>query len=470
MATKPKGDEARLCFVIMPFNRKSDLARGDRVDFDRVYRRLIKPAVESLEKRGIAIRCLRSDEVQQAGLIQERMLRYIYEADVAVVDLTTANPNVYYELGVRHALRDRVTVLLRRRKTQIPFNIAGMTTIEYDLDPAAMARAKLDIAAFVQNGLFSGARDSLVHTVLRGLKVERGAAMIAEGEVETFAVPESGGRTIGIVSGNLRNVNMFGELVEHPIDVWVNSENINMQMARPYERSVSAMIRYLGAEHDRSSAIVRDLVADELAAAMAGRQVVNPGEVVATGAGRLQRSHRVKRIYHVASVYGVVGTGFHSIATPEQCITNALARLDWEAHEGAEPAAGGAEATPGLELESILFPLLGGGTARADQLSAARKLVEAAIAYLRSRAQWTRVRRVFFLAPDELTRDCLRVAIAEQLKRLAGRSGNSARRGPTPVPTVKTTPSRPPAASAAAASPARGGARRPPAKARRRRR
>jgi len=63
---------------------------------------------------------------------------------------------------------------------------------------------------------------------------------------------------------------------------------------------------------------------------MGGRQLVNPGEVVSTGAGTLARSHHVKRIYHAAAVYGVVGEGYHGIANVEQCITNALARLDWE--------------------------------------------------------------------------------------------------------------------------------------------
>jgi len=55
-----------------------------------------------------------------------------------------------------------------------------------------------------------------------------------------------------------------------------------------------------------------------------------PGRSRVEGAGTLARSHHVKRIYHAAAVYGVVGEGYHGIANVEQCITNALARLDWE--------------------------------------------------------------------------------------------------------------------------------------------
>jgi hypothetical protein len=123
-------NDVRTCFVIMPFRTKTDAARGDEVDFDRVYDEIIKPAVERLNDQGFVIEVIRSDRVARAGLIQERMIEYIADADVAVVDITTQNPNVFYELGVRHALRDRVTVLLRRKGTPYPFNIAGMTAIE----------------------------------------------------------------------------------------------------------------------------------------------------------------------------------------------------------------------------------------------------------------------------------------------------------------------------------------------------
>ncbi|HCN67653.1 MAG TPA: hypothetical protein DIT03_05145, partial [Candidatus Accumulibacter sp.] len=93
-------DLGRLCFVIMPFGEKDD--HGKLIDFDAVYRELIKPAVESLAQDRIQIRCLRCDEVEKSGLIHERMINYILDAEVAVVDISTANPNVYYELGVRH--------------------------------------------------------------------------------------------------------------------------------------------------------------------------------------------------------------------------------------------------------------------------------------------------------------------------------------------------------------------------------
>jgi hypothetical protein len=406
----PAITDVRTCFVIMPYRTKADAARSDEVDFDRVYSEIIKPAVESLNGRGFVIEVIRSDEVERAGLIQERMIEYIADADVAVVDITTQNPNVFYELGVRHALRDRVTVLVRRKGTANPFNIAGMTAIEYDLGEEEAAHARAAIANFVRNGLLSGAQDSLVYAVLPGLKAGRDPKPIIESDLEEYVIPGAPGKRIGIVAGNLRHTNLSAKLLQQPIDVWVSSENINMQMARPYDSSVSGLIRYLGAEKDDTGTIVRDVVAKELQAKMKSRQLVNPGEVVPTGAGRLADTHHVKRILHAAAVYGVVGNGYHPIAHIEQCITNALARVDFDAKLAAR------DGSPGQRTESeasILFPLLGTGSARAEIIHSARRQLQSAIGYLRSRAEFTQVQRVYFLAPTEVHRAGLRVALAE---------------------------------------------------------
>ena len=92
------------------------------------------------------------------------MFEHVYESDAAVVDITSLNPNVFYELGVRHALVDSVTVLVRRRGTEIPFNIQGLNVIEYDItDPEILEGAKKKIASHIRNGLKTKQNDSLVH-------------------------------------------------------------------------------------------------------------------------------------------------------------------------------------------------------------------------------------------------------------------------------------------------------------------
>src|SRR5262245_29181338 len=126
--------QAMRCFVIMPFGEKKD-ADGEAIDFDELYRKVIRAAVEGELIRGLGvpkIECVRCDEIAQAGWVHRLMISQIYSAEVAIVDLSTLNPNVFYELGVRHAIHRAVTVLLCRQGTKTPFNIAGFNHISYN--------------------------------------------------------------------------------------------------------------------------------------------------------------------------------------------------------------------------------------------------------------------------------------------------------------------------------------------------
>lgn len=396
--------EQLTCFVIMPFGTKDDVARGDKVKFDDEVFPMIQEAVAEVEARGQPMACVRADKIAKAGWIHEQMIQAIADADVAIADLTTANANVYYEIGVRHALRDRVTVLLRRKGTRLQFNLAGMKTIEYDTgDDTAKERAKHAMADFIWNGLRSGDKDSLVYSVLPDLKAGREPKAVPD-DVEEYEPVDLPGKCLGILCGDLRSLNQIDKLEGREIGIVVNSENTGMQMARQHDASISGLLRYLGAERDATRAIVRDAVAEELAATMGTRQFVGPGEVVVTGAGLLESTHKLRRIYHVASVYGTPGKGYRPIANPELCVINSLTRLDEEA------------ALDDKAPRSILFPLLGTGTARADVVQSARVLVRAVLSYLRARERRTKVERVYFMAPNALLRSGLRVAFAELLK------------------------------------------------------
>ncbi len=88
-----------LCFVLMPFGTKPD-GSGGIVDFDAVYRELIAPAIVDAD-----LEALRADEEVTGGIIHKPMFEQLILCEFAVADLTTANANVFYELGVRHAVR-----------------------------------------------------------------------------------------------------------------------------------------------------------------------------------------------------------------------------------------------------------------------------------------------------------------------------------------------------------------------------
>ncbi len=119
-----------LCFVLMPFGKKPDAA-GALIDFDAVYQELISPAII-----GAGLQPIRADEEQTGGIIHKPMFERLVLCDFAVADLTTANANVFYELGVRHATRPYTTVLLFAETSRLPFDVAPLRALPYRLNAA----------------------------------------------------------------------------------------------------------------------------------------------------------------------------------------------------------------------------------------------------------------------------------------------------------------------------------------------
>jgi len=115
------------CFVLMPFGKKTDAA-GVVIDFDAVYQDLITPAIV-----GAGLQPIRADEEITGGIIHKPMFERLMLCEYAVADLTTANANVFYELGVRHAVRPWSTVLLFAEGSRLPFDIAYLRALPYRL-------------------------------------------------------------------------------------------------------------------------------------------------------------------------------------------------------------------------------------------------------------------------------------------------------------------------------------------------
>ncbi|MBV8279870.1 MAG: DUF4071 domain-containing protein [Verrucomicrobia bacterium] len=121
-----------LCFVLMPFGKKPDIG-GLLIDFDAVYKGVIKPAVEA-----VGLDPLRADEEQGGGIIHKPMFERLVLCPYAVADLTTANANVFYELGVRHAVRPASTVLLYAGASRMPFDVEPLRALPYKIEATGM--------------------------------------------------------------------------------------------------------------------------------------------------------------------------------------------------------------------------------------------------------------------------------------------------------------------------------------------
>ena len=124
-----------LCFVVMPFGVKPD-GRGGSVDFDAVYERLVAPAVSQAK-----LQPLRADQELVGDLENKPMLEGLILSDYAVADLTTPTPTVFYELGVRHAVRPYSTVLIAADLGGSTLDFAPTRVLPYSLDASGTPAA-----------------------------------------------------------------------------------------------------------------------------------------------------------------------------------------------------------------------------------------------------------------------------------------------------------------------------------------
>ncbi len=107
----------KMCFVVQGFGEKTDFRTGRKLDLDASYD-VIKEAVENA-----GLQCIRADAIQHSQIIDKPMYECILNADLVIADLSTSNVNAAYELGVRHALCRRSTIIVAEKQWDFPFDI-----------------------------------------------------------------------------------------------------------------------------------------------------------------------------------------------------------------------------------------------------------------------------------------------------------------------------------------------------------
>lgn len=131
-------EDPGLCFVLMPFGKK----------FDPVW----KIIHETAEGEEFNLTCIRADHISKPGNIMEDVLEYIVSAGTVIADLTDRNPNVFYELGIAHAIKPSSAVyLLSQSMDFIPFDLRHLRCLVYKPDLSDLGKKLAD--AFSQGGL-----------------------------------------------------------------------------------------------------------------------------------------------------------------------------------------------------------------------------------------------------------------------------------------------------------------------------
>jgi hypothetical protein len=162
-------------FIVRPFGikqvvKKNSAASGNHklvsFDFDRIERELIMPTLDALQLNGGT-----TGKIFESGEIREDMFSLLLLADVVIADISIHNANVFYELGIRHALKNKTTVLIKCPGfDETPFDILGFRFVAYDKDNPAEAIPLL--ISNMQDSMLSSRIDSPVFFTMPQLDMQ----------------------------------------------------------------------------------------------------------------------------------------------------------------------------------------------------------------------------------------------------------------------------------------------------------
>lgn len=244
-------------FIIRPFGKKKDL-KDNEIDFDKVSEELIGPALAAVGAEG-----RETLDIVKSGNIRTDMFRRLLTADLVVADLSIHNANVFYELGIRHALRDHGTFMLRSDADAFPFDLQTDRYFTYDSqNPAASLPKLIDALQSVKDEIEKDytAKDSPVFTSLPNLtepdpslfnpvpqdfgeEVARATANVQAGdlallsyEVKDLEWEMKGWRTVGAAEFDLKALAGARETWEAVRKLEPQDLEANIRLGTVYER------------------------------------------------------------------------------------------------------------------------------------------------------------------------------------------------------------------------------------------
>jgi hypothetical protein len=188
----------RECFLIAPIgDERSEIRKRS----DLVHEYIVSPAAEELGQVAV-----RADQLATPGRITRQIIDHLLHARSAVADLTGRNPNVFYELAVRHTARMPVALIVDEGEAALPFDIAQMRVIRFDHTNLASAdRCRQALVEHLRAGL-SGAVDSIVSDfdpLIGGYRVEHRLSELFNSLKETLHANIATNQMVAQVMGEM---------------------------------------------------------------------------------------------------------------------------------------------------------------------------------------------------------------------------------------------------------------------------
>jgi hypothetical protein len=253
------------------------------IDFDSIYRNMIKPAVVDA-----GLEPIRADEERAGGIIHKPMFERLILCDYAVADLTTANANVFYELGIRHAVRPYSTVLLFAEGARLPFDLGPLRSIPYRLGGSGVADAAADrknLTACLEEAKHANT-DSPIFQLVDGMRppdishlktdvFRRRVEYSVKAKEKLAAARKAGVEAVQAVKDDLGTIGDVesGVLIDlllsfRAVEAWEEMIDLVENMARPVARTVLVQEQYALALNrigrgEKAERVLNDLLAEK---------------------------------------------------------------------------------------------------------------------------------------------------------------------------------------------------------------
>ncbi len=159
--------ESQECFVIAPIGPpRSDTRDQTEGLLDEAIRPVLK---------GFGLDVTAPHEIAEAGSIPKQVIQHLLEAELVIADLTDLNPNVMYELAVRHA-KGKPVVPIAERDTSLPFDITTQRTIFYEDSMHGLSQLKPTLEDAVEEALSDDSPDNPIYNAQQDFQMREAVA------------------------------------------------------------------------------------------------------------------------------------------------------------------------------------------------------------------------------------------------------------------------------------------------------
>lgn len=155
--TEPKEEQQKRCFIITPIGNDDSIARRET---DGLIDAVVLPVLRKLSIAGEV-----SHRINKTGNINKQVITRLVEYDLVIANLTGLNPNVMYELAVRHAKRLPV-VSVAEKGTKLPFDLYAERTLLYVNDMAGVEDLKPRLKLAIESALSEKEPDNPIYNAI----------------------------------------------------------------------------------------------------------------------------------------------------------------------------------------------------------------------------------------------------------------------------------------------------------------